>query len=260
MKRDIPAVIEAGGLIPEGHHKELTRKRRAGELAVLRTERNALAIALVVSLAVALLTVVGWMRADDRFANNVRVAWVKLSPNGTYQVEWSDEGKGVQAYASTVESKLTEWVQRRFSKMRHTIGVDYGFARMFMSEKLSTQFMTEFNAPKVAAEMVSCTTCDEIEVTVRNLDSIDKDILPGKKKEELFTTLAFVVERKIDPDGRVTGCQNKIITLYWKFRPVAETASRKKELTANPLGQEFDRYSVRDDPTPVSAEDCAKRS
>ncbi len=263
--------IEPGGLLPDEHRDALLKGRRAATVAAITSSRNIMAILLVLSLLSNAVSGLGWQRAEQRYAENVRVEWVKLSPDGTYSVEFSDDSKPVQFFQSTVDSKLIEWVEKSNSRMRATISTDFGFASIFMSEPMKNDFMNNLDgigAPKVAAKLIGCAECDETEYKVRNIQSIDQDeipgrkndAIPGRKTDSLYTTLAFVVERKITKDGEVTGCNNKIMTLLWKFRTKADTVARGSEqLRYNPLGMEIDRKSVRDDPTPVKAEECAKR-
>ncbi|WKB50510.1 VirB8/TrbF family protein [Eleftheria terrae] len=253
--------IQPGGLMDQQEYQTgLKKGRYAATQAFLRASRNIGAIREFILLALLIFVTFAWYRADERFANNVRVAWVKLMPDGTTSVEYADESTKIDFFPATVESKLSEYVERRFSKLRKSIDADYGFANLLMSDKLSKEFTDPngYNAAEVSARLANCDGCNETQVTVRNLQSIDKDPLPKSKKDYLFTTLAFVRVKETNKDHQVVDCKNQIITLIWTFRPTEKIVARRAELRYNPIGIEIDRESVRDDPTPVNIKECTK--
>jgi type IV secretory pathway component VirB8 len=247
-----------GGLIPERLHQELVKSRYAASTAALRADRNKWFYVTVAISLVTLFCAMGWFKAEKRFAENVRVAWVKLSPNGTSEVQYTDEEKPVQYFEATVESKLIEFAEKRFSKRKETISSDFGFAKLMMSPQMQMDFMTAFKAPNVAAEHLKCEGCDQLEVKVREIQAIDKDLAPNSKRRQQYTSLVFATEIKRNKDGMTVGCANKIYTLLWIFRPTEEIVSKRDELRYNPLGQEIIRADARDDPTPATAAGCQK--
>lgn len=244
-----------GGLIPEGEKEALKKVRHAKTIANSRAQENRWFYVALVSLGVAGVASFGWHQADKRYAENVRVAYVKLAPNGTYFVDYTDEKKPVEFYKATVESKLAEWVEKRYSKRKSTITTDYGFAHLMMSTELQNDFMVNEQAAKVAAEIVACSNCGERDMKIRDIQSIDKDLVPGSKTRQQFNTLVFAIEKRREPSGQVT-CSNKIVTLLWTFRPQAEIVNKREELRYNPLGQEIIRSTIRDDPTKVPEQEC----
>lgn len=246
-----------GGLIPQDEKETLKKARFTKSIANARASENRWFYVALTSLAVAFVASYGWHQADKRFAENVRVAYVKLAPNGTYFVDYTDENKPVEFYKATVESKLAEWVEKRYSKRKSTITTDYGFAHLMMSTELQNDFMVNEQAAKVAAEVVACGNCSEKEMKIRDVQSIDKDLVPGSTTREQFNTLVFALEKKREPSGSVT-CSNKIVTLLWTFRPQAEIVNKREELRYNPLGQEIIRSTIRDDPTKVPEQECRK--
>jgi len=260
-----PREMTPGGLIPAGSsfHEQLRKGRLKATTAFLQTRSNWQSLTIVFLVLLCLFLGLQWKVADERFANNVRVEWVKLSPDGSSTVVFADDNKPVEFFQSTVDANLTSWVEKRYSKLKATVTTDYGLASIFMANDMRTDFMTHFEkvgAPKAAAQLAGCNDCGEVETKVRNIQTIDQDPIPGKKDDQLYTTLAFVLERQIAKDGAVTDCKNKIYTMLWHFRTKAETASRKDELRYNPLGQEIVRPpSERDDPTPVKPDECIKR-
>ncbi|RZI40359.1 hypothetical protein EGT07_23745 [Herbaspirillum sp. HC18] len=247
-----------GGLVPRSVHEELVKGRRAATSAYLRVDRNKWFYTTITVTVVALFLALGWLKAERRFAENVRVAWVKLSPDGTYAVEYADEEKPIQYFESTVESKLTEFIEKRYSKRKETITTDYGFAKLMMSPQLQTDFMDNFKAPTVAAEHAKCEGCDQTQMKVRELQAIDKDLAPNSKRHQQYTHLVFATAIKRNKDGQISSCANKIYTVLWTFRAKEEIVNKRDELRYNPLGQEVIRSDERDDPTPATAEGCRK--
>jgi hypothetical protein len=244
-----------GALVPEDEKEVLKKSRLTKSIATSRANENRWFYVALASTAVACLTSFGWHQADKRFAENVRVAYVKLAPNGTYFVDYSDDKNPVEFYKATVESKLAEWVEKRYSKRKSTITTDYGFAHLMMSTELQNDFMVNEQAAKVAAEVVACGNCSEKDMKIREVQSIDKDLVPGSTTREQYNTLVFAIEKKREQSGQVS-CSNKIITLIWTFRPQAEIVNKREELRYNPLGQEIIRSTIRDDPTRVPEQEC----
>lgn len=245
-------------LVPDDIQQKLLAKRAREHSAWQKTALNYAALIIFALIVLSVILASGWLSADKRFAENVRVVWVKLDPSGAYNVQFDDDEKPVEFFESTVVSKLTEWMEKRFSKRRHSISTDYGFAQLMMSPTLKTDFITNFKAPEVAAKFEACDGCDQIETKVRDIENIDKDLAPGSKTAHYYTSLAFVTERTLNKEGVTVDCRNKIYTLIWRFRPKEEIVSRRRELVANPLGMEIDRADQRNDPTPINPKTCTK--
>lgn len=253
-KRD----VQPGGLLQEDAQEAMAKRRFTKSLATAKANENKWFYMAVASTLTSAFLAYGWHAADKRFAENVRVEWVKLSPNGTYVVEYSKREKPIEYFDRTVESKLSEFTEKRYSKRKDTITTDYGFASLMMSPELRTDFMENYNAPKIAADLIECKECGQVENIIRDVQLIDKDLVPGTKDKEQYNTLIFSTLKTREKGGRVTGCANKIITLIWTFRPKEDILNRRDDLRYNPLGMEVIRSTIRDDPTVVSEQDCKK--
>lgn len=239
-------------------HHRLLKSRHVKDLADMKVSRNYLSLAILFLVFLCFLLVMGWQVADSRFANNVRVSYVKLDPNGSYNVEYEDQDKPVDFFVNTVNSKLTEYIEKRFSKRKATISTDYGFANLFMSPQLSNSFLNDAKAATVAAEHVACTKCADEEFSVRNIQGLTGDLVAGSNSSTQYTTLVFSRMRKRSTEGYITECSNKIVTVLWHFRGKEDVVSKRDQLRFNPLGMEILREDVKDDPTPVNIDDCAK--
>jgi hypothetical protein len=247
------------GLIPrDKYHDKLLKSRMAKEASEIKVTRNYLAIAIIGLILACFALIRGWQVAEKRFAENVRVSYVKLSPNGSYNVEYEDENKPVDFFKTTVDSKLSEFVEKRFSKRKNTITYDYGFSNLFLSPQLSNQFLNDYKAAKVAAEHLSCVNCSDEVFEVRNLQGLAADVIPNTKDDQEYTTLVFARMKKISTEGFTTDCSNKMVTLLWHFRAKNEVVSKRDQLKFNPLGMEILRADIKNDPTPVSLAECVK--
>lgn len=249
---------EPGGLLPEVAQPNAKERRHAKSVSNAKADANRWFYVAVCSMLMTCVVGAGWYKADKRFAENVRVAWVKLSPNGTYVVEYADEEKPVDYFTATVESKLAEYAEKRFSKRRETISTDYGFANLMQESELSVHFMENEKAAAVAAEVVDCQNCPQTHNKIRTIQSIDKDLAPGSSKNQQYTTLVFSTMQNRDKNGKITSCENKIITLLWTFRPRSQIVDKTDQLRYNPLGMGIIRDTIRDDPTVITDQECRK--
>jgi len=123
---DLPSGAD-GMHLDESDQESLRKKRSQQELAHARTREALWCAAFFLAVFVAVLTTWGWMRADDRYLNNIRVAWIKLQPNGQSQVEyWDDGGTPNRFFQATINASLINYVEHRYRKHRETIVAAYG--------------------------------------------------------------------------------------------------------------------------------------
>ena len=239
--------------LDEADQERIRKKRSQKELARALTALN---YHRVLSLVLGLGFVVagyGWHQADERFANNVRVAWVKLQPNGQTQVEyWDDATTPNRFFEAALNASIMNYVEHRHRQIRETISADYGYVLPFMGDELATQFLAKdgFNAVKVAAECEGNPACPRIEVTVRAIVH-DTMNTPDRNNAETgtFETNVYIT-LKITHPGAQPEYQNKIDKLIWQMRPVDEIPSpavRPDFLKVNPLGMKIVTESVIDD-------------
>lgn len=247
-----------GGLIPNDQQKKLISTRHAKTLAAITTDRNKW---FYITILVVLLSIgqqIGWHVADKRFAENVRVAWVKMYPNGHSDVEIVEDEKPIDFFVNTVESKLAEFVEKRYSKLKETISTDYGFANLMMSPQMQTDFLDNYKAADVAQKFITCAECNQEKTKVREIQMLAKDKIEQTRNRQQYTTLVFTTKQIKNKDGRIVSCENKIVTLLWTFRPVGEIVNKRSELRYNPLGQDIIRSDEKHDSTPVDLNACKK--
>lgn len=248
------------GLLPAALIAKVRAQSRLDQLASVTVDRARWFLAFLMLGGVTLFSALGWYVADARYAENVRVAWVKLDPSGAYTVEFADQVRPVEFFQATLESKISEFVERRYRKNSATIGVDYRFVGFFLSPKLAKQFLgtDDYNAARVAAQFAECKgRCIERDVRVRVVQHRTQTPLriPEYADTTMYETLVFAtfVERK--HDGTIADRRNAIVQMAWRIKGKDEIVSNKAMLVANPLGLEVLSIDLKEDPTPVPHED-----
>jgi hypothetical protein len=249
---DLDPALDDGQQLPADFQDRLAAKRSQRELALLRTDRNWWRVAFAGASVVAVVCAWGWKTAADRFANNVQVAWVKLAPNGTHQVEFFDDGgQGNRFYQATVNASLINYVEHRYRKRRETIAADYGIALQFMGPELRTDFLERFRAAQVAADHERCPSCDQVDVDIRAVDHDTLFTPDAKDPKGVYETTVYLTE-KITTAGQSQRPRNKLVKLVWKVLPVAEVQKDLARLKVNPLGIDIIGERALDDLAPVA--------
>lgn len=251
MEDNLKNGVTEGTVLPDEIQNKIKSKKPLETDAQLAVDRNKWFIAFVLALLFAFYQAYIANVANKRFANNVQVAWVKLSPNGTWDVTYPDEGQRPEFFKATINSLLRQFVERRYSKLKNSIKADYGFASILMSDKLEMEFMSEqfFNAPKVAADVVNGES-KEVKVKVKVVDHYDSDetIFNGQVGR-LYRTNIFATETKYKRNGEPMKPQKRIVSIQWRIKNKDEISSKKDELALNPIGIEVIDSEYLDDPS-----------
>ncbi len=223
------------------------------ETTTVLIDRNRWSLATIVLALITLISVIGWFIADDRFANHVKVAFVKLSPSGSFDVSYYDENSKPTYFINTINSLLSNYVERRFSKESYSISSDYGYALNFMSPELKNSFINDYKAAQIAAEFSSCRNCQQIQVRVRTTpqnEESDSAIIDGKPGTVYHTTV-FARATELNPDGTTLSKINEIISLTWTIQDISTLPDNLDAIEANPIGIVILAESVKVDPTPA---------
>jgi|JI10StandDraft_1071094.scaffolds.fasta_scaffold42960_2 hypothetical protein len=255
---------DADSLVPpeeESNVKILSEKAKENlqalkpkqETATLIVDRNKWAILCIVLSVILLITVIGWYKANERFANHVRVAFVKLDSSGSTSVSFYDENSRPTYFLNTINSLLTNYVERRYSKIPYSISADYGYAINFMSPQMQNNFLHTYKAAEVAAKFSTCRECAQVQVKVRTIahEESDSTLLNGKPGT-IYRSTVFVRSTELNPDGSVISKVNEIIMLIWTLRDLNSLSGKLDEIQANPIGIEILSDSLKSDPTPVN--------
>jgi hypothetical protein len=221
--------------------------------ASLTVDRNRWFIIVVILSLVAFVSIISAYKANTRADHNIKVAWVKMYPNGTWDIEFHGESRKPEFFQSTIDYLISQWVERRYSEIPHSIKNDYGYAYNFMSPKLKQEFIspTQFNAPKKAADIAGCSACNHIEFKVRtDINHYDSDQTRfGKHDGVLYRSNVFVRRETKNPNGSLVDTINMIVSLQWRIKSVKEIQTDKKMLKHNPIGLEIIDYDLLKDPS-----------
>jgi hypothetical protein len=250
-KREVPKSEHSRGtLLSDLVQRRLSAKKPKIELAGVVVERNYWALATILLSVALVICLVSLYVQTNRYENNIRTLMIKLYPNGTYDVDRVNF-KGMPNYfLSTLNSLITQYIERRYSKHSDTITADYGFAYQFMSPEMRNQFMNDYHAAEKAKQFQTCTDCAQTTVKVGPIQHYEDDqtILHAKPAHEYRSTV-FVTVSKHTKDGMFISRDKKIITLVWRIRSLKELNNDISSVRADPIGLVIVRASMRDDPS-----------
>lgn len=243
--------VEMGVILDDKSQRNLNSRKVIAREAGLAVDRNHWFWAFMVMGLFALYCLYSANVANERFANNVQVAFVKMYPNGTWDINFYDSEKAQDYFPTTVDALITQFVERRYSKQSHSISGDYGFSSLFMSKDLLRTFLDpeQFNAPQVAANQVDCDgTCKQVKIKVRTINHYDSEMTRfGPLEGALYRTNVFVTQTIKRADGSVHSEINKIVPLQWRIRSKQEISADRDALIANPIGLEIIHYDLLED-------------
>lgn len=242
--------------------KGIDKKRKnassLSQSAILAVDRNRW---FLFSLALLLVVVILGLKVSSlssQLSSNYRLAFVKMYPSGAWDVEFETPTDEVNYIPNMVNSKLTEWVEKRYSEAPETIRRDYGFVNLFLSPRLSQQFVSPdgFNAAQKAADIQSSKGRRTV-YKVNAIDHFDKDpnsmfsSMPG-----ITYSTNFFTSKSIElPNGQLVGgrADKRIVRVEWRLMSVPEMtviANQKGGvdwIRSNPIGIEIINYNEVDD-------------
>ncbi|MDR6293810.1 hypothetical protein E9232_006363 [Inquilinus ginsengisoli] len=236
-------------MLDSTYQDKLAKTRTATQLARYLRSNLALLVLSIILGATLFVVVNAYTRVVDTYANNVRTAWVKLSPNGDSKVEYIDDGGNADRYFDrAVLSSLTNYLTWRFRVQPQTIKIDYGNASTYLGPAEADKFLNDFKAAQQASEKEACVSCPQSQVVVR---AIDNTLLtPAERnKAAVYKTAAFITVTQRDSGGGVISRDNKIVNLDWTFRPASEASQglTLEYLAVNPLAIQILSQDVRED-------------
>lgn len=246
---DIPGRAAGRVLDLDAQREAKLQSRRKREVASLRADRNRWCLACFCVLGGLLFCANGWRIANDRFANNTHVEWVKLSPDGGISVEHHDPDSETVLFEQTVTSELYEFVESRFNKHRSTIKRDYGVALLFMSDELARSFRRDYNAADVAAAFVDCVACEEVTYETRNLEHLEaiNYHLTSEPDDKVYRTLVYATVVTTNSTGIEVDRSTARVRLEWIFTGKRAVRGNKKAVRYNPLGIKILRTALTED-------------
>ncbi|MDC0948143.1 hypothetical protein OAS86_02205 [Gammaproteobacteria bacterium] len=233
------------------------------ERTVIAVDRNRwFLICIVLSFILAFVIVDNIRLRKDR--SDVDVAWVKVFPNGTWDIDIDQSQNKPEFFRSTVNKLLTDFVKNRYQVHAETIATDYGGVLPFLSAHLKREFLNADQAANFAADASSCKAdCERIDVTIKNIEHYE--IIPNSiDNSKVYRTNIFIeqIGNLVDAPTRVA---SYIIFVEWriltkqamlnKFPDIKTDSEQQAYLRVNPIGLEVINYEKQIDPTSIDGID-----
>ena len=222
----------------------------------LATERNRWFVIALIMALISLVSVVFAIRAASE-VQEVKVVWVKMYPDGTWNTEFYDQNREKEFFQSTIDYLIRQWVIRRYSEIPVSIKNDYGFVYQFMSPVIQKEFLDKegFDAAKKASDISTSTSGTLRKIKVRNISHYDSDKTNfGAYPGTLYRSNIFITQISFNSDGTKTGEEKLIVSLQWRIKSKKELMADdmfKKDsvgtLQSNPIGLEIIDYNIMND-------------
>ncbi len=232
--------------------------------AFLASDRNKWFLVTMILSGALCFVLYQYVALSERANIHREVLWVKMYPDGTYDMEEHDNLQSTEFLQSTVNSLLKRWVAARFSTHPTTVVSDYTFANYFLSPALTHEFVSEgeFHAAEQAAKIEQCPDCAVVTYEVRMLDHYDQGTGKFANVEGTFyRTNLFTTATKKNVQGRVKQERKRIVRVKWRLMIPEEvhllvnSRDGQRWLDHNPIGLEILEYSDIPDPSEDAGEE-----
>lgn len=209
---------------------------------------------LYVALLLALMVIIAqgfWMNAaNTRAENNTELMFIKMYPNGSWDVEYRESGLESDFFPLTIDKLIMDYVEARFSVNPGSMRREYGFASLFMSEQLRGRFLGtskgQLNARKIAEEKDTSSITEEVNIRVVDHFDVSEGVFV-KGNADVYRTNVFIERISLDQRGMVIGKPVKeVVTLHWRIKSVEELKGLSRDdLRANPIGLQIMQEKIR---------------
>jgi len=213
-------------------------------------------VLLILSLVFNLMQGFWINSANQRAETNTELMFVKMYPNGSWDVEYRNTGQEMDFFPLTIDKLLQDYVEARFGVKPESIRRDYGFSLVFMSEALAMHFSGsgngQYNAAKQAEALAKLGKTEEIKVRfVDHFDVANGVFVHGNS--DVYRTNVFIERRIKNALGQQEGDPIKqVVNLHWRIKATADLKqSTRDELRANPIGLEIIREKINLDRSTV---------
>tara|TARA_R110001592_G_scaffold182549_1_gene425851 strand:+ start:9458 stop:10222 length:765 start_codon:yes stop_codon:yes gene_type:complete len=203
-------------------------------------------IYLALLLSLVIIVVQGfWINsANIRAEMNTEMIFMKMYPNGTWDVEYKKSGEEADFFPLTIDKLLFDFVEARYGVNPHSMRRNYGFAITFMSPTLRTSFVgsadEDYNAAEKAKHFTQRGWTEEIRLRfIDHFDVSAGSFIGGDS--EIYRTNIFIERILRDKSGQQQGDPVKeVINLHWRIKS-SKTLNKltRDELRANPIGIEI---------------------
>lgn len=242
--------------------KELLKQLKTGQpldAPKLIVERNYWMVACLLALGLAIISVAGYISANNKMQNNKELIYVRIKDNGTWDIDFAEATRATEFLPATVDSIIHQWVTRRFQEIPHTVRYDYGFVQLFMAPQLANAFVdpAQGNAVKNAADIQKRDKGGEKHIEIRTIDHASGEKTNfGKIPGQLYRSTVFIREVIKDERGTIQGTPKlKIVPVQWRLMSKKEIDAAVNRdggvqwLRHDPIGLQIIDYQYLDDPS-----------
>jgi hypothetical protein len=235
-------------LSPE-QQKAASKVLPSDKTAQIRVDRNwwrLLSLVLAVTVIVLAFITQG---ANER-AGTRDVVWVKMFPNGTWDVSTADAFGQRDYFQTTVDGLLAEFAKLRYAVIPETVRSDYGKTLLFLSNDLATEFtaINGYDAANKAAQFSASPATPRVSIKVGTIDHYDR--ITGKLRSGVSTpvyrTNIYLKRTTKSAEGSPRG-EPENLTLSVRWTALSEEDIEKKDelfLRANPIGLTILEYEL----------------
>ncbi|GEM77225.1 conjugal transfer protein [Vibrio sagamiensis] len=229
----------------ENNHKS-EAKRQLSREALLVSERNRYFFLLLACVGVIALLVMFCWYAFAKAEHNQEIAYVKLSPNGAWQVvEYQPQDEQLY-FKTTVDALIERYTIARFKGDSSTIEADWGEASAFMSSDLKAYFLAKdgFDAWSKIDQLKKQNRNASIDIRyVEHYDKVDVHLSSGRADKALRTNVYFT--RELSGAGQKTTKEALVLSLQWRLvDKTTLTNTPLSHLRVNPIGVEILKESL----------------
>lgn len=201
-------------------------------------------VVLVLSIVFNLIQGFWINAANTRAENNTELLFVKMYPNGTWDVEYRKSGNEADFFPITIDKLIQDYVEARYGVTPGFMRREYGFSALFMSDQLKGWFVgngeNQFNAPKKAQEFDKTDITEEIKIRfVDHFDVANGVFVHGNS--DMYRTNVFIERTLKNRYGQQQGEPiQEVVNLHWRIKSVKELKGLSRDdLRANPIGLEI---------------------
>jgi hypothetical protein len=215
---------------------------------MLKTERNRwFAACLSLSLAVTVSVMFAW-HSYTTATNNFQILYVKLQPNGMWNVEPYNANDPQLFFKTTVDALLANYVRDRYGIEPATIANDWGRAQTLMDDDLAADFIAKkgFNAIEKAAAIAKAPN-QKVAITWRFNDHYDSYINP-QANQVMRTNIYFTETPRVNGIKGTPVKKTLLVKWYLKSKEDLKHQSNSY-IIVNPLNLKILSETLTYEPT-----------
>lgn len=229
--------------------KAVSKMLPSDKTAQIRVDRNWWRMFCVLLVA-ALIVLIFILKGANERAGTRDVVWVKMYPNGTWDVATTDAFGQRDYFQTSVDGLLAEFAKLRYAVIPETVRSDYGKTLLFLSHDLAAEFtaVAGYDAANKAAQFSSSPSTPRVSIKVGVINHYDR--ITGKLRSgsttPVYRTNIYIKRTTKSAEGVPRG-EPENLTLSLRWTVLSEEEIEKKDeqfLRANPIGLTILEYDI----------------